>query len=114
VTIMIVDDNRQMRKFIRTYFIGLDAEIVEFANGLDAVEGYKNYSPDYVLMDIKMPVMDGCEATRKILESFPDANIVMVTEYDDKHMREEAKKAGAKGYISKDNLSQLLTFFSFF
>jgi len=109
---MIVDDNKQMREFLKSYFASSENKIFECSNGKEAFENYSLFVPDYVLMDLKMPVMDGVEATHQIVKSFPNAKIVMVTEYDDIHLRDEAKKAGAKGYILKDNLSNLKTFFS--
>lgn len=111
MTIMIVDDNKQMREFLKSYFASSENKIFECSNGKEALENYGSFVPDYVLMDLKMPVMDGVEATHRIVQLFPNAKIIMVTEYDDKHLRDEAKKAGAKGYILKDNLSNLRTFF---
>jgi len=104
---MIVDDNKQMRKFLKSYFTNSETEIVECQNGLEACEIYFSVNPDYVFMDIKMPILDGIEATRKIISAFPSAKIIIVTEYDDKHLREEAKKAGVHDYVLKDNLSLL-------
>jgi CheY-like chemotaxis protein len=109
--IMIVDDNQQMRRFIRHYFWGMDISIVELSNGFEAVEKFGDLLPDLVLMDIKMPVMDGLEATRRIIELYPSAKIIIVTEYDDIHLREEAEKAGAHGYVLKDNLSLLRIYY---
>ena len=112
MTIMIVDDNEQMRKFLKSYFNNSKADIIECSNGKEAVKKYNSNLPDWVLMDIRMPVMDGIEATRKIVDSFPDARIIIVTEHDDKSLREEAVKAGALKYILKDNLSILQTYFT--
>jgi two-component system, chemotaxis family, chemotaxis protein CheY len=104
---MIVDDNKQMRKFLKSYFASSETEIIECQNGLEAYEIYFSVNPDYVFMDIKMPVLDGIEATRKIISAFPSAKIIIVTEFDDNHIREEAKKAGVQDYVLKDNLSLL-------
>lgn len=104
---MIVDDNILMRKFLTSYFADAGIKIIECQNGFEAYETYNLVNPDYVFMDIKMPVLDGIEATRKIVSAFPSAKIIMVTEYDDKHLREEAEKAGARDYVLKDNLSLL-------
>ncbi|MGB2843041.1 MAG: response regulator transcription factor, partial [Halobacteriota archaeon] len=57
--------------------------------------------PDFVLMDLRMPVMDGVEATKKILESDPEANIYLFTAYAGTEEESDALKAGAKGTISK-------------
>ncbi len=105
--IMIVDDNRQMREFLKSFFSSAENNIIECVNGLEAGETYGLYNPDYVLMDIRMPVMDGIEATKRIINSFPKAKIIIVTEFDDEHLRGEADKAGAQKYLLKDNLSEL-------
>lgn len=107
---MIVDDNKQMRNFLKSYFAAPGMEIAECENGLEAYENYRSLLPDYVFMDIKMPVMDGIEATKKIILSFPKAKIIIVTEYDDECLRDEADKAGACGYLLKDDLSRLKKF----
>lgn len=107
---MIVDDNRQMRNFLKSYFSVSEIEIIECENGLEALETFSAVNPEYVFMDIKMPVMDGIEATKRIIHSFPKTKIIIVTEYDDEHLRCEAIKAGASGYLLKDNLSGLYKF----
>jgi YesN/AraC family two-component response regulator len=60
--------------------------------------------PDWVLMDVKMPKLDGIAATRQIMEAFPRAQIVIVSQYDDFEMREGARGAGAVDYVLKDDL----------
>ena len=114
MTIMIVDDNRQMREFLKGYFKDSEADIVECSNGKEAVDSYNSVLPDCVLMDVKMPVMDGIEAARKIIKKFPAAKIIMVTEYDDRNLREAADKAGARKYILKDDLSMLRAYLTDF
>jgi len=105
--IMIADDNPQMRKFLRTYFEMPDVLIFECSNGLEAVEQYETILPDYVLMDIDMPVMWGIDAARRILSSFPNASIIMISFSIELKWIEEAMKFGVKRCFSKENLALL-------
>jgi len=98
VRILIVDDEPAIREVMR--LILKNYEVVEAANGLEALKKYKEYMPDLILMDIMMPRMNGIEATKAILESFPDAKIVAVTAYAT-HKGEEMLEAGAIDILEK-------------
>lgn len=102
--LLIVEDNAKMRRLIRSVVLDLTDEIVECEDGANAFEAYTNFYPDWVLMDIKMQNMDGLTATHNIMNSFPDANICIVTDYGDQKTIDAAFKAGAKDYILKENL----------
>lgn len=81
----------------------------EAANGEEAIELYREDRPDVVLMDLRMPVMDGLTATLAILREFPDAKIVALTTYEGDEDIHRALSAGARGYLLKDMMrSQLL------
>ena len=105
--LLIVDDNRQMRELTKTYLQDLAGEFQECEDGADALDCYKNFSPDWVLMDWEMKRLDGLAATRRIIENFPAAQILMVTQYDDDELRSAARDAGARGFILKENLYDL-------
>jgi CheY-like chemotaxis protein len=105
--LLIVDDNQAMRLLIRSVVRGLSAEVVECADGAEALARYIAHRPDWVLMDVEMGGMDGLQATRAILARFPDARIVIVTQYTDAATRGAAAAAGATGFVSKDNLTEL-------
>jgi two-component system response regulator (stage 0 sporulation protein F) len=107
MTILIADDNERIRKLLRNIVGGLFEEIYECGDGQQAVESYRKNKPDWTLMDIEMPVMDGITATREIKKINPDANIIIVTNYDSRVLRKGAKEAGAVSYIMKENLSEL-------
>jgi len=106
MTFMIVDDNSQMRRLIRN-FLPEGHRIVECADGAEAIARYQKLQPDWVTMDIKMPAVDGITATAQIKASFPHARIIIVTEFTNDGLREAARKAGARDYILKEDLSPL-------
>jgi len=82
-----------------------DMEFVgEAASGREAVELYRAHRPDVMLMDLRMPGMDGLSATRAILAEFPAARIVVLTTYDGDADIHRALEAGARGYLLKDML----------
>ena len=110
--ILIVDDNRQVRAMIRSIIEDLDENIRECEDGVDALDAFHTHHPDWVLMDIAMPRMNGLEATREIIAAFPDAKIAIVTQHDDVETRRAARKAGACAYFVKENLTDLRRVFT--
>ena len=107
IKLMIVDDNEQMRRTIRSVVSDLVEAIYECEDGRQAVALYAEHQPDWVLMDLRTKEMDGLEATSRIVASFPQARIVIVTGYDDSELREAARQAGACHYIDKRHLFDL-------
>jgi CheY-like chemotaxis protein len=107
MNLMIVEDNEQMRRLIRNFVERMADQICECSDGAAAVAAYALHRPDWVLMDVEMKGMDGITATRKIREIFADANIIIVTQYDDASTRAAAQEAGACGYVLKENLLAL-------
>jgi DNA-binding NarL/FixJ family response regulator len=105
--LLIAEDNSRMRNMIKEMFTSYFEKIYECEEGSAAIEEYKTGRPDWVFMDIKMKGMDGITAAGKITGLFPDAKIVMVTDYDDKDFRTAASLNGAIGYILKENLDDI-------
>jgi CheY-like chemotaxis protein len=105
--ILIVEDNEPMRQMIKKLVGDLTEAFTECGDGAHALEAYRQSRPDWVLMDIKMEVMDGLMATRQIKAAFPDARIIIVTGYEDARLREAAHSAGACAYVGKENLLEL-------
>ena len=108
---MAVDDHPLIRSGLRAVIASEpDMEMVgEAPNGEEAIEAYREHRPDVVLMDLRMPVMDGLSATVAIIREFPDAKIVALTTYEGDADIHRALSAGARGYLLKDMMrSQLL------
>jgi CheY-like chemotaxis protein len=107
MSILIVDDNQNMRRAIKLVVKDLVEQIYECEDGSVALAAYAQHLPDWVFMDIRMKHIDGLTATRQIKTAFPDARIVIVTVCHGADLREAAKAAGAYAYVIKDNLLEL-------
>jgi CheY-like chemotaxis protein len=101
--ILIAEDEESNYEYITTLLKNLNVNVKRARNGLEAVEMCKdeNYKPDIILMDVKMPVMDGVEATKKIKKMHPDLPIVALTAYILMNEKENILKEGFDGYIAK-------------
>lgn len=104
VTIGLVDDNPTLlRNISQNLAIFNEVQVLFTAgSGLDALEKLNYDKPDLLLMDIEMPGMDGIETTRRIKELFPEIKIMMLSVLDREDKIFEAIKAGASGYLTKD------------
>ena len=109
--VLIVDDAIFMRNMIKDIFAGSGFEVVgEAANGLEAVEKYKELKPDLTTMDIVMPFKSGIEATREIIKGDNNAVIIMCSALGQESLVMEAIEAGASDYITKPvDTDQLLS-----
>ncbi|WP_017754121.1 response regulator [Calidifontibacillus oryziterrae] len=103
-TILIVDDQTLMRDGLKTILdLEEDMEVIgAVSNGEEAYEFVKEHSPSVVLMDIRMPVMNGVESMKRIINEFPDTNIIMLTTFDEEEYIIESLVNGAKGFLLKD------------
>lgn len=105
--VLIVDDSSRMRGMMRQYLPPAADEICECEDGIDALACYEKFLPDWVLMDWEMKRMNGLKATKKIIGKYPNAKILLVTQYNDVELREAATEAGACGFVLKDDLAEL-------
>ena len=105
IRVLVADDQSMVRAGFRMLLSGKDdIEVVaEASNGLEAVEKAARFEPDVVLMDIRMPELDGLEATRRILVADPSARILILTTFDLDEYVYEALRAGASGFVLKDD-----------
>jgi two-component system response regulator DegU len=109
MTILIVEDNATIRRLIRRALSDFADNIFECEDGADALAAYTEHRPDAVLMDVRMPRMDGLTATRQLLRHHPAARIIILTDYNEDELRSAAREAGACAYALKNNLTELDT-----
>ena len=100
--VLLADDHQILRDGIRRGLESAGEQVVgEADNGEHALELVRETSPDIVLMDLSMPVLDGVSATRRITDEFPDVRVVVLTMHDDPQRTRAALEAGAVGYMTK-------------
>jgi DNA-binding NarL/FixJ family response regulator len=110
--VLLVDDHEVVRKGLRSLIDSRsEFEIVgEAINGKDAVEKTTRLKPDVVILDLSMPEMSGLEATRQIVQSVPQTQVLVLTIHDSENMASAALQAGARGYVLKSDAGrELLT-----
>jgi CheY-like chemotaxis protein len=105
--VLIVEDDRTMRELMKRILGDLADTFYECGDGRDALAVYQAVRPDWVMMDIHMKDMDGLAATQQIVKAWPGARVLIVTSYNDASLREAARRAGACGYVLKENLLEM-------
>lgn len=104
IKVILADDQILLRDSIKT-IINMDESlevVATAANGLEAIKLVEMYRPQVVLMDIRMPEMDGVESIKVIKSKFPDVKVIMLTTFNDEEYIIEALAHGASGYLLKD------------
>ena len=104
IRVLIADDQPVVRDGLAMLLDLIDdvEVIATAADGIEAVERASSERPDIVLMDLRMPQLEGVEATRQILAAFPDTRVLVLTTYADDEFLFPALQAGARGYLTKD------------
>jgi DNA-binding NarL/FixJ family response regulator len=110
IKILLVDDQSLFREGLRTLLsVRPDFDVVaEAGNGEEALRYVAQYRPNVVLMDLRMPVMDGVTTTRRLHEMYPECKVIVLTTFDDDEDIFEGMRAGAVGYLLKDVSSEKL------
>ena len=106
-TVLIADDHQLLRQALRRAME--DAGLIvlgEAGDGAEAVQLVDQLRPELVIMDVTMPVLGGIEATRRLHAAHPDLPIVVLTMHDEESLREEALRAGASAFLTKDSSMQ--------
>jgi DNA-binding NarL/FixJ family response regulator len=108
--ILLVDDHNLMRKQLRQMIQKQEQWEVcgEAADGLEAVYKHSVLKPQLTVMDFKMPLLDGLQASRQILKQHPSARILLMTVSASRELMKEAKKAGLRGFCSKSGMDDFI------
>lgn len=110
IRVLLVDDQALFREGLRTLLsVQPGIQVVgEASNGEQAVEQTRALCPDVVLMDLRMPILDGVAATRQLKSSCPQSKVIVLTTFDDDEYIFDGLRAGAVGYLIKDVSSDTL------
>lgn len=99
--ILIVDDQKGVRRLLEELFKKEGWNVYIASDGLEAISRMREVTPDVVLMDMKMPNMNGLEASSQILKQYPEMKIIMMTAYGEMDVVKKALEAGVKRCITK-------------
>lgn len=110
ITVLLAEDHATVRKFLK---LSLESDedikvVGEAKNGVEAVRLTKSLHPKVVVMDIAMPLLNGLEATRQIMESIPGTRVLILSAYPDPEYIKQAIRFGASGYLIKQSSTQAL------
>jgi DNA-binding NarL/FixJ family response regulator len=100
--LLVVDDHDMLREALVDLLVQAGFEVVgEAADGADAVALAKQLEPDVILMDLRMPVLGGLDATRLLKDAYPATQVVLLTAFDSPALQQEAEDAGCFAYLVK-------------
>lgn len=105
--LLIADDNARMRQMLRSLCARPDDTVIECGDGAAAVAAFAAHRPDWVVMDLRMPGMNGLEATHAILARDGRARVIVISEFSGAEYAEQARRAGAVEFVNKEDLFRL-------
>ncbi len=110
IRVLVVDDNAGFRRRIGEFLAAeLGIEVVgEAANNEEALQKARELDPDIVLMDVRMPGVNGISTTRQLKEQMPDVKVIILSRFDVQEYKEAAAASGASGYVLKKSLLKVL------
>ncbi len=105
--LLIADDDPRIRAFLRKLCATVATETRDCADGMEAIEAFESFKPDWTIMDLTMSHLDGLAATKQIVAAHPEARIVVITQHRGAEYEQAAREAGAYAFMLKDNLQPL-------
>jgi len=104
---LIVDDHAPIRRTLRELLTIPADDVREATDGAQAQVAYEEQRPDWVIMDVRMEPVGGLAATRRILARYPEAKVILISQFDDVELRSSAREAGAHAFVIKTDLFTL-------
>jgi CheY-like chemotaxis protein len=104
---LIVDDNPDIRKLIIQTICGCGDDFRECSDGDEVIDSYENFSPDLLLMDIRMKNISGLISASQLTEKYPESRVIIISDYDTPSFKKAALAAGALAFFSKENLLEV-------
>jgi len=99
--LLIVDDQKGIRRLLTEVFLEYGYDIESCGNGIKALEVIPQFKPDLIIMDVKMPGMNGIDVLKKLREKDKDIQVIMMTAYGDQYYVNQAEELGIAGFIIK-------------
>jgi DNA-binding NarL/FixJ family response regulator len=107
--VLIADDHEIIRAGVRAILHRRsDVDVVEAANGEEAIEQARKTNPDVIILDVTMPVMNGIEAARQLKSEMPEIPVLMLSMHDGQSMANELARIGVQGFVSKNDAGEKL------
>lgn len=105
---MIVDDSVEMRQLLREMVAPLTQEVVECQDGQECLDRFDAFRPDWTILDVRMPRLDGLSTTRSILQRWPGSRVILLTHFPSPAVAAVAREFGAVDCVGKDDLFRLV------
>ena len=105
--LMIVEDHAMVRRKISELLARTDVEMHECATGEEAMGSAQDFQPDWIIMDVNLPGINGFEAIEAIRKELPSVRVIIISAEDRDYLREEARAVGAERFLSKHHLAKL-------
>lgn len=109
IKLLVVDDHAAFRATVRQMFDGLNAVVIEAGSGEEALQLFGSEHPDWVIMDLRMPGMGGIKATEAIHNLDAMARVIVISQFTEPEWDDQARRAGAVEFVSKEHLAQLVS-----
>lgn len=109
IKLLVVDDHAAFRSTVRQMFDGLNVVVIEAGSGEEALDLFAAEHPDWVIMDLRMPGMGGIKATEAIHRLDAAARVIVISQFTEPEWSEQARRAGAMEFVSKEHLAHLVS-----
>lgn len=108
MNVMIVDDSVEMRQLLREMVAPLTQDVLECEDGQECLDRFNAFRPDWTILDVRMPRLDGLSTTRSIVQRWPGSRVILLTHFPSPAVAAVAREFGAVDCVGKDDLFRLV------